>query len=452
MSFIQNTDRDRKKMLKTIGVSSLEELLQSIPRDLRVDGELNLHPALSEPEVEEVCQEIASQNNPASEMASFLGGGIYDRYIPSVVRYVLSRSEFYTAYTPYQAEVSQGTLQAIYEYQTLISRLTGMDASNASLYDGAMAMAEAMIMACGIKRKDKIVLPRAFSPRIRTVLETYAEPRGIEIEEVPFTGGGVVDLPRLDSMVNDETAAVIVAQPNYFGLIEPAQEISEIAHRNNSLLIAYVDPVSLAVLTPPGEYGADVAVGEGQSLGNPQNLGGPLLGFMAVEKKYIRKVPGRLISGTVDKDGKRGYVMTLQTREQHIRREKATSNICTNEGLCALAASAYLTALGEEGFREVAIQSMSKSHTLYSILSRERECSLPFGENFFQEFVLEVEPSADDFISRARSKEILAGIPLGSKFDEFDHRAMLVAVTEKRTRDELTLYRNVLIERGERDE
>ncbi len=449
MSFIQNTDKDRTRMLEAIGVSSFEQLLEPIPPDLRIEGELNIPPPSTEPEVRELCGKMAGQNNPASGLASFLGGGIYDRYIPAVVRYVLSRSEFYTAYTPYQAEVSQGTLQAIYEYQTLIARLTGMDASNASLYDGAMAMAEAMIMACGIKRRDKIILPGAFSPRVRQVLQTYADPRGIEIGEITFTSEGVADLDKLESMVDSRTAAVVVAQPNYLGLIEPAPDISEIARQNGSLVVAYVDPVSLAVLSPPGEYGADIAVGEGQSLGNPQNLGGPLLGFMAVKKKYIRKVPGRLISGTVDRDGKRGYVMTLQTREQHIRRERATSNICTNEGLCALAASVYLTALGEEGFREVAMQSMSKSHTLYSMLSEVEGCNLPFGKNFFQEFVAEVEPSAGDFIARARKKGILAGIPLGPGFDEFDQRALLVAVTEKRNREELELYRDILVERGE---
>lgn len=453
MSYVQNTDDDRKEMLGAIGVSSFEDLLRPVGEGLRVKGTLNLDPPMSEAEITDLFGKIAGRNNPASGMASFLGGGIYDRHIPALVRYVLSRSEFYTSYTPYQAEVSQGTLQGIYEYQSMICRLTGMDAANASMYDGSTALAEAIMMACGIKRRQRVLVPRALSPRVRAVLGSYAESREIEIEDVRFTREGVLDLSVLRAALDGEgVAAVVLAQPNYFGLVENAGEVSDIVHTGDALLVAFVDPVSLAVLSPPGEYGADIAVGEGQSLGGAQNFGGPLLGFMATRNSYIRRMPGRLISGTVDVDGKRGYVMTLQTREQHIRRERATSNICTNEGLCALAAGVYLTALGEAGLREVAVQCMSKSRFLYRMLKEEGGCRLPFGENFFQEFVLAVPVPATDFMKEARSRGLLAGIPLAGAFPELGEGALLVAVTERRRRAELELYRDVVSGLGGRDD
>jgi glycine dehydrogenase subunit 1 len=443
MSYVQNTDHDREAMLKACGASRIEDLLEPVGRSLRIEGDLDLGEPMSEPEVVAALEEMAKKNRPASGLASFLGGGVYDRQIPSVVRYVLSRSEFYTSYTPYQAEVSQGTLQAIYEYQSLVCRLTGMEVANASMYDGATALAEAALMAHGIKRGGSVLVPRALSPRVKKVLESYTKGRGIEITEVPFDGHGRMDTAALDELLTG-ASAVVLAQPNYFGVIERAAEISSLAHERKALVIAYVDPVSLALISPPGEYDADIAVGEGQSFGNPLNFGGPLLGFMATKKAFMRRMPGRLISGTVDVDGKRGYVMTLQTREQHIRREKATSNICTNEGLCALAAAVYLSALGEHGFREVALQSMSKSHALYRMLGGLPRCELPFGEEFFQEFVLVVDSPAKEFVARAKRAGILAGIPLESHFPELGSRAILVAVTERRTLGELERYRDLV--------
>ena len=443
MSYVQNTDGDREMMLEAVGASSLEELLEPIDEGLRSRKPIDIDGPMSESEVSSLLASLAGRNRPASKLASFLGGGIYDRHIPAVVRYVLSRSEFYTSYTPYQAEVSQGTLQAIYEYQSLICRLTGMEVANASMYDGATALAEAILMAHGIKRGGRILVPHTLSPRVREVLSGYMTGRGIEIEEIPFDEKGTIDLEGLGNRLADGVAAVVVSQPNYFGLIEPAAEISSAVHDAKALLISYVDPVSLALLAPPGAYDTDIAVGEGQSLGNPQNFGGPLLGFMATKRAFMRKMPGRLISGTVDADGKRGYVMTLQTREQHIRREKATSNICTNEGLCALAAAAYLASLGEEGFREVALQSMSKGHTLYGMLKELPGCELPFGPNFFQEFVIRVR-AADEFLSKARAAGILAGLPLKGAYPELGGDAILVAVTEKRSRAELDAYRDLV--------
>jgi glycine dehydrogenase subunit 1 len=448
MSYVQNTDHDRKEMLASIGVSSIDELLAPIPEALRMRGPINLETPLAEAGVAGLMRELAAKNRPAASFASFLGGGIYDRYVPALVRYVTSRSEFYTSYTPYQAEVSQGTLQAIYEYQSLICRITGMDVANASMYDGATALAEAVLMASGMRKGGAVLLPRALSPRYRAVLGTYAAPRAIELREIPYAKDGTLDLGRVKSALKDPIAAVVLAQPNYFGLVEQAAELSALAHGAGALLIACVDPVSCAILAPPGEYGADIAVGEGQSLGLPQSYGGPLLGIMATKNEYIRRMPGRLISGTTDLDGKRGYVMTLQTREQHIRREKATSNICSNEALCALSAAVYLTALGERGFRDVAEQSYAKGHTLYSMLAGTKGVKLPFGGNFFQEFVVELPVAAREFLGAAAKRGILGGIPLGSSFPELGERAVLVAVTERRTKRELELYRDVVAGKG----
>jgi glycine dehydrogenase subunit 1 len=448
MSYIQNTDADRKEMLDSIGISSFDELLEPIPEDLRMKGSFAIGAPLVEASVAELFRVLAAKNRPASRLASFLGGGIYDRHTPALVRYVTSRSEFYTSYTPYQAEVSQGTLQAIYEYQSLICRITGMAVANASMYDGSTALAEAMLMASGIKGVGRVLVPRALSPRYRAVLDCYAAARSIEIEEIPYASDGTLDLDRAAVALKEKTAAVILAQPNYFGVIENAGGISELAHGAGALLIACVDPVSCALLAPPGEYGADIAVGEGQSLGLPQSFGGPLLGFFATKNDYVRRMPGRLISGTVDLDGKRGYVMTLQTREQHIRREKATSNICTNEALCALSAAVYLTTLGERGFREVAEQSYAKSHTLHVMLTAAKGCKLPFAGPFFQEFVLDLPVAVSDFLKAASRKGILGGIPLGASFPELGGKAVLVAVTEKRTKNELELFRDVAAGKG----
>lgn len=448
MSYVQNTDSDRREMLKEAGVSSFEELLEPIDVKLRVEGGLDIGPPMSEAEVASRLGALASVNSPASEMVSFLGGGIYDRFIPATVRYVLSRSEFYTSYTPYQAEVSQGTLQAIYEYQTMIARLTAMDAANASMYDASTALAEAMLMAAAIKRTGRVIVPASLARRVRAVLDSYAVGKEIVIDEVPFGDDGTIDRGRLAEMLSAKAAAVVLAQPNYFGLIEDARAVSGMAHEAGALLVVLADPVSLALIEPPGEYDADIVVGEGQSLGIAQSFGGPLLGFLAAKTPYLRKCPGRLISAAVDVDGNRGYTMTLQTREQHIRRENATSNICTNESLVALAASVYLATLGEDGFREVALQSASKARTLYRMLAEAGGVGLPFGENFFQEFVMTVPGGADAFVAKARKRGVLAGIPLGKDFPSLGGDAILVAVTEKRTRADLELFRDLATGKG----
>jgi glycine dehydrogenase subunit 1 len=449
MSYVQNTDADRLSMLRLIGADSFEDLLEPVPAGMRARVAPDLGDPMSEAETVAHLRALAARNNPAGELVSFLGGGIYDRFIPATVRYVTSRSEFYTSYTPYQAEVSQGTLQAIYEYQTMIARLTGMDAANASMYDGATALAEAMLMACEIRRTRRIIVPAALSPRVRAVLGGYATGKGIAVDEIPWDGGGTIDPGALAGALREKAAAVVLAQPNYFGMIENSSAVSEATRSAGALLIVMADPVSLALLAPPGEYGADIVVGEGQSLGLAQSYGGPLLGFMATREDYIRKCPGRLISATTDLDGRRGYTMTLQTREQHIRREKATSNICTNEGLMALSAAVYLATLGEDGFREVAVQSASKAKTLYRMLASLDSVTLPFGEGFFQEFVMKVRDPAG-FAASARSRGVLAGIPIGGDFPALGRGAILVAVTEKRSRADLELLRDIAAGTGGR--
>ena len=448
MSYIQNTDADRAEMLETIGVRSFDELIEPIPEELRLRSVLDLGAPLAEPALAAHLGELAAKNRPASRLASFLGGGIYDRHIPALVRYVVSRSEFYTSYTPYQAEVSQGTLQAIYEYQSFICRITAMEVANASMYDGATALAEAMLMASAIKNASRVLVPRALPPRYRSVLASYAAARRIELVEIPYTSEGLLAVPRLEAALAEKTAALVIAQPNYFGVIENAGGLAALAHEKGAVVIGCVDPVSCALIAPPGEWGADIAVGEGQSLGLPQSYGGPLLGFMATRLEYVRRMPGRLVSGTVDRDGKRGYVMTLQTREQHIRREKATSNICTNEALCALSAAAYLVSVGERGFREVAEQSWSKSHALARMLTGVPGARLVFGGPFFQEFVLDLPLPAKEFSAKAAGSGILPGIRLGGDFPELGERAILVAVTEKRARRELERYRDLLAGKG----
>jgi glycine dehydrogenase subunit 1 len=448
MSYIQNTDVDRMEMLSSIGAASIDELLEPIPAALRATRPSAVEGPLAEGAVVGLFRELAARNAPATNLASFLGGGIYDRHIPALVRYVTSRSEFYTSYTPYQAEVSQGTLQAIYEYQSLICRITGMEVSNASMYDGSTALAEAMLMASVMKGGGAVLVPRALSPRYRAVLDTYAAARGVAIVEMPYGPDGTLDLERVAGALARKTAAVVLAQPNYFGLLERARELAALAHGAGALLIACVDPVSCAMIPPPGEYDADIAVGEGQSLGLPQSYGGPLLGFMATRMANVRRMPGRLVSGTTDLDGKRGYVMTLQTREQHIRREKATSNICSNEALCALSAAVYLAALGERGFREVAEQSSAKAHALAAMLAARKGATLPFAAPFFQEFVVELPMGAREFLAAARARGILGGIPLAGAFPELGDRAILVAVTERRTKAELERFRDAAAGKG----
>ena len=434
IKFLSHTQEDRQEMLKTIGVKSMEELFADIPLEIRLPRPLNIPGPLSELELTRHLQELSNKNGNLNDYVSFLGAGSYDHFIPRVINHLLLRSEFYTAYTPYQPEISQGTLTTIFEYQTLICELTGMDAANASMYDGATAMAEAVLMACESQRQKKIVVSSTVHPAYRTVLKTYAAGQQIEVVEAPYTKG-ITDLEALAKLVDGQTTGVIVQHPNFFGALEKVKEIGEIAHNKGGLYIMVVDPISLAILKAPADYGADIVVGEGQALGNPISFGGPQLGFFACNGKLVRRMPGRVVGQTVDSRGQRAFVLTLQTREQHIRREKATSNICSNEALCALAATMYLTILGKKGLVEVAKLCLQKAHLLKEQL-REVGISPGFEAPFFKEFVVKTPRPVQEINQGLLKSKIIGGLDLAPFYPELKNH-MLLCVTEKRTRDEM---------------
>ena len=433
MPFIANTDSERDEMLKRIGAAAFDDLISDIPQELRLKEPLDLPVALTEPGVMQLMEQLASSNISTASHVSYLGGGAYDHYIPPAIKTIASRSEFYTAYTPYQAEVSQGTLQAIYEYQSMICRLYGMDTANASLYDGATALAEAVSMAMAVTGRSKVAVAGKLHPNSLHVLKTFIEAGGDRSVVQEALQDGVCDTGSLEKTVDDNVAAVIVQQPNFYGCLEEVQRIGEIAHANGALFIVSADPVSLGILEAPGNYGADIAVGEGQPLGSALNFGGPYLGVFAVKKDYVRKIPGRLVGLTKDKDGEDGFILTLQTREQHIRREKATSNICTNQALNALQAVVYLSLLGKDGLKEVADHSLQKSHYLAGKIAELPGCSLKYGQPFFREFVVETPVPAGEVVASMLDEGILAGYDLSNVGDQ----GLLVSVTEKRTKEQL---------------
>ncbi len=433
MAYLSRSEAEVQEMLREIGVERFEDLIDYIPAENRFRGTLNLPEPLSELEIHREIERLTARNRLG---AIFLGGGAYDHYIPAAVKHILLRPEFYTAYTPYQAEVSQGTLQAIYEYQTMICRLTGMEVANASMYDGGSALAEAVLMAAHHTRKNRVLLPENINPLYRRIVETYVKDQQIELVSVPVREG-VVERQALLDLLDDATAAVVVQNPNFYGLIENPEGLAEAIHEKRALFIMSVDPISLALLKTPGEWGADIVVGEGQALGNPLNLGGPYLGIFAARKALIRKMPGRIVAMTTDVEGKTAFVTTLQTREQHIRREKATSNICTNSQLCALAALVYLSLMGERGLRRVAELSLQKSHYLAEQIAQLPGFELKYRAPFFKEFVVSTPVPPGEIIQKLMEKNIFAGIDLQS----FNMgQGLLVAVTEKRSREELDHY------------
>jgi len=438
MPYISNTERDRQKILKTIGVNKFEDLLTAIPEELRMKKPLTLSEPLSELEITKNIQAKKGKNISCEKVNSFLGGGIYDHFIPSAIETIVSRPEFLTAYTPYQAEVSQGTLQYIFEYQTLICELTGMEIANAGMYDGASSIAEAILMAVRKNHLTKAILPETLNPNYVQLIKAYTEGNGIELLFAPEKDG-VTDLSALASMLNDTIGSVVIQTPNFYGNIEDAKAIESIVHKNpKCLLIACVDPVSLAILMPPAEYNADIAVGEGQALGNNMFFGGPLFGFFATKLDMARLMPGRIVGGTIDKDGKKAYVLTLQAREQHIRRAKATSNICSNESLCTLAAVVYLCLLGKEGLVEIATQSAQKAHYTANELCKIPGFALAYPKTyFFKEFVLKTPKKAEEIIKALLPKKFYAGIDLApyGKPDE-----LMIAVTEKKTKAEIDSF------------
>jgi glycine dehydrogenase subunit 1 len=378
---------------------------------------------------------LAGQNANVDEYACFLGGGIYDHYIPSVVDHVLRRSEFYTAYTQYQPEISQGYLQALWEYQSLICELTGMAVANASLYDGGTALAEAAMMAAGATGRSELLVANTIHPHYRTVLSTYAIDRGYTISELGYQDGQI-NSNELQSKLSKTTAAILLQSPNFFGCIEEVETIAAMAHAQGALVIAAVDPISLGLLEAPGKLGVDIVVGEGQSLGLPLAFGGPYLGFFATTEKLMRKMPGRIVGQTTDQEGKRGFVLTLQAREQHIRREKATSNICSNEALCALAAAVYLSTVGKEGFKQIAALSSQKARYAHKQLIAVTGCEAVFSAPFFKEFVVRLNQPVAEFNKQLLQDKIIGGLDLGRHYPELSG-CTLIAVTEKRSRQEI---------------
>ncbi|MFP4520596.1 MAG: aminomethyl-transferring glycine dehydrogenase subunit GcvPA [Fibrobacterota bacterium] len=425
--YIPNTPEDIKEMLSVCGVKSIDDFFDCIPEDLKAP-ELNIPGPKSEESVRREMRRLAKENKYRGGEMSFLGGGAYNHYIPSAVDYVSSRGKFFTAYTPYQPEASQGTLQSIFEYQSMMCMLTGMDVSNAGMYDGATALAEAVLMACGVKRKNRAVICGSVNPVYRSVLNTYCGKFGIETLTVPHLGGKS-DTEKIIAAVDSETAAVIMPNPTFFGCIQDLTESAAEIKKKGPLFISVFYPVSLGILKTPGETGADIAVGEGQCLGNHLNFGGPYLGIFTASSRFMRKMPGRIAGYTEDKDGNGGYVLTLQTREQHIRREKATSNICSNQALCALRTSVYLSLLGSEGFVRLASVNMKKAGYCYEKLCNETSLEPVFDGPFFNEFVMKAAPETASAIRDLRKIGIYPGLDLGRFYPEMENH-FLFAVTE----------------------
>lgn len=435
--YLPMTEQDKNEMLEAIGVDSIDQLFADIPEEVRFQGSLNLKSPLSEPELLKEFTRLANKNQNLKSYPSFLGAGVYDHYIPVIVDHVISRSEFYTAYTPYQPEISQGELQAIFEFQTMICELTGMDVANSSMYDGGTALAEAATLSAGQTKRKKILVSKTVHPEYRAVLKTYARGQHLEVMEVQ-TVNGMTDVEDLKTKISEDTACFVAQYPNFFGQIEALKEIEEVVHAENSLFVVSSNPLALGVLTPPGEFGADIVVGDAQPFGIPAQLGGPHCGYFAVTKKLMRKVPGRLVGQTVDEEGKRGFVLTLQAREQHIRREKATSNICSNQALNALAAAVAMTALGKKGIKEIALQNIAKAQYAKTRLEAAG-FSIPFVGPFFNEFVIDCKAPVKEINDHLLQKSLIGGYDLGRDDRELSNH-MLVAVTELRAKEEIDLF------------
>jgi glycine dehydrogenase subunit 1 len=436
-SYIPNTEEDRKRMLDFLGIDSVEALFADIPETVRFTRELNIPPSWSEVELNRKMGEMARKNANVEEYISFLGAGAYQHHIPAVVDAIISRSEFYTAYTPYQPEISQGNLQAIFEYQTMICEITGMDVSNASMYDGPTAMAEAGIMACSATRRSKLLVSRGVHPEYRAVLRTYAHGQKIDVVEVDLANG-VTDPEDLAAKLGEDIAGVIVQYPNFFGCIEDIRIFADMAHAKKALFITAVHPIALGLLEAPGALGADIVVGEGQSLGNPLSFGGPYLGFLATKTEHVRRIPGRVVGQTKDLDGRRAFVLTLQAREQHIRREKASSNICSNQALNAIAATVYMAYMGKEGFREVARLNLQKAHYAQKRLTSVKGVEALFTSPFFNEFALKLPVAPKTVNEKLLAQGIIGGYDLGRAYPEYQG-AMLFAVTEVRTKEDIDM-------------
>jgi glycine dehydrogenase subunit 1 len=438
--YLPDTTQDQEEMLAFLNMSSIDELFEDIPSDIRLDGELNIPKAMPEPLLLKKMQKLASQNKNANYYPTFLGAGTYDHYIPSVVNHMISRSEFYTAYTPYQPEISQGELQAIFEFQTMVCELTGMDVANSSMYDGFTSLAEAASLAIASTRRSKVLVSRAVHPESRAILNTVADGQGYMVKEVNLAAD-VTDLENLQEQIEQDTAAVIVQYPNFFGSIEDLAEIKKIAETKGALFIVSANPLALSLLQAPGKLGADIVVGDMQPLGIPMAFGGPHCGYFSVHKKIMRKVPGRIVGQTTDDQGKRGFVLTLQAREQHIRRDKASSNICSNQALNALASAVCMTALGKQGIRHMAQLNVEKAD--YMAKSLQKKGFIVTNEApFFNEFVVELPCPIKEVNVKLLEAGIIGGFDLESDYG-FDNQ-MLIAVTEQRTKEEIDQFVEVL--------
>lgn len=435
--YLPMTEQDKKEMLEVIGAESVDELFSDIPEKVRFKGEYKIKQAKSETALTKELAKLAAKNADLKNNASFLGAGVYDHYIPIIVDHVISRSEFYTAYTPYQPEISQGELQAIFEFQTMICELTGMDVANSSMYDGGTALAEAAMLSAGHTKRKKVLVSRTVHPESREVLKTYAKGQHIDVIEIPYKDG-LTDIDALKSELDHDVAAVVIQYPNFFGLIEPLKEVEPLIHDVKAQFVVSSNPLALGTLSSPGSLGADIVTGDAQPFGIPTSFGGPHCGYFAVSKKLMRKVPGRLVGQTVDEDGKRGFVLTLQAREQHIRRDKATSNICSNQALNALAASVAMTALGKKGIKEMAAQNIQK--TFYAKEAfKKNGFQLPLDGYHFNEFVVKLNRPVREVNESLLEKEIIGGYDLGRDYPELENH-MLIAVTEMRTKEEIDQF------------
>ncbi len=439
MRYIPHTEQDIREMLAAIGVENIDELFTSIPPELRLqDQALDLPPALSETELTALLARYQKRNPDPEGTSVFLGAGAYRHFSPALVGSLIARGEFATSYTPYQPEVSQGTLQAIFEFQTLIALLTGMEIANASMYDGASSLAEAVVMSHRLNGKSKILISEAVHPEYRQVVATYTRGTEIELVSLPFDATGKTDLSRITE--TKDIGAVVLQSPNFFGVIEEYAALGETLQAAGAhLIVAVAEALSLGILKPPGERGADMVVGEGQSFGLPVSYGGPYVGFFATRDRFLRHTPGRLVGETVDQAGRRSYVLTLSTREQHIRRERATSNICTNQGLCALAATVFMAALGKEGMREIALLNVRKADYLKNRLRKVKGFEIRFSGDTFNEFVLECPAPAEEIQQAMLQENILAGYPLKTHYPDLTN-SLLLCATELNTQEEMDRF------------
>ncbi len=437
MRYIPHTPADIRDMLSAIGIKELEELFHSIPEALRLEAPLNLPAALPEADLVQTLNRLGQRNLNTEECAVFLGAGAYRHFTPTLVNHLLLRGEFLTSYTPYQPEVSQGTLQAIFEFQSFVCMLTGMEIANASIYDGASSLAEAVLMAHRVNHRNEVLMARTVHPEYRQVVATYTRGIDFKITEAPYQENGQTDLEYIKQHVTDDTSSVVIQSPNFFGIVEQYAELGEFLKEKQALLIVVVaEATSLGILKPPGERGADIVAGEGQGWGLPVAFGGPYVGFFATREPFFRQVPGRIVGETVDRTGQRSYALTLATREQHIRREKATSNICTNQGLCALAATIYLAAMGKQGVRDVALQNLKTADTLKNKLQKLKGFGLRFPADTYNEFVLECPGPAKAVHDQLLQEKIVAGLPLGDFYPELEN-CLLLCATEMNSAESL---------------